>query len=250
MKIIICGALGKMGTKIRENAEKSADVTPLCGVDIKNADVNGFKVYDGFDKITEKADVVIDFSAKATLSKVLDYCVKTHTPAVLCSTGYDSADVAAVKAASEKVAIFRSANMSLGVNVLIEAVKFAAKRLYDFDIEIIEKHHNKKTDAPSGTAIMIKDGIKEVFPDKTEVYGRCGLVGARDKKEIGIHAVRGGTIVGEHQVIFAGDNESLTFTHNAESRDVFAAGALAAARFITGKDKGLFDMKDLIAEDA
>ncbi|MBR0190352.1 MAG: 4-hydroxy-tetrahydrodipicolinate reductase [Clostridia bacterium] len=246
MKIIICGALGKMGTKIRENAEKSEDVTPLCGVDVKNADVNGFKVYDSFDKITEKADAVIDFSAKATLPKVLDYCVKTHTPVVLCSTGYDEKDIAAINATSEKIAIFRSANMSLGVNVLIEAVKFAAKRLYDFDIEIIEKHHNKKADAPSGTAIMIKDGIKEVFPDKTEVYGRCGLVGARDKKEIGIHAVRGGTIVGEHQVIFAGDNESLTFTHNAESRDVFAAGAIAAARFLAGKDKGLFSMKDLI----
>ena len=219
-------------------------------MDIKDADINGFKVYDGFGKITGKADAVIDFSAKATLPAVLDYCVKTHTPAVLCATGYDEKDVAAINTASEKVAIFRSANMSLGVNVLIEAVKFAAKRLYDFDIEIIEKHHNKKADAPSGTAIMIKDGIKEVFPDKTEVYGRCGLVGARDKKEIGIHAVRGGTIVGEHQVIFAGDNESLTFTHNAESRDVFAAGAIAAARFITGKDKGLFDMKDLLNENA
>ena len=250
MNIVICGALGKMGTKIRENALKSADIIPLCGVDRAAADINGFKIYDSFDKITEKADVVIDFSAKATLPAVLDYCVKTHTPAVLCSTGYDRADVAAVKAASEKVAIFRSANMSLGVNVLIEAVKFAAKRLYDFDIEIIEKHHNKKADAPSGTAIMIKDGIKEVLPDKTEVYGRHGMVGARDKKEIGIHAIRGGTIVGEHQVIFAGDNESLTFTHNAESRDVFAAGAIAAARFIAGKGNGLFDMKDLLGENA
>ena len=140
--------------------------------------------------------------------------------------------------------------MSLGVNVLIEAVKFAAKRLYDFDIEIIEKHHNRKADAPSGTAIMIKDGIKEVLPDKTEVYGRYGIVGARDKKEIGIHAVRGGTIVGEHQVIFAGNNESLTFTHQAESRDVFAAGALKAARFIARKNEGLYDMKDLLCENA
>ena len=250
MKIIICGALGKMGTKIRENALKTADVIPAFGVDVKEADINGFKVYDDFNSIPEKADVVIDFSSKATLPSLLSYCVKTDTPAVLCSTGYTEDDIAAVKAASEKVALFRSANMSLGVNVLIEAVKFAAKRLYDFDIEIIEKHHNKKADAPSGTAIMIKDGIKEVFPDKTEIYGRYGLVGARNKKEIGIHAVRGGTIVGEHQVIFAGDNESLTFTHNAESRDVFAAGAITAARFLAGKDNGLFSMKDLIGEDA
>ena len=250
MKIIICGALGKMGAKTRENALKTEDVSPLCGVDIKCADINGFKVYDGFDKITEKADAVVDFSAKATLNSVLDYCVKTETPAVLCSTGYDENDIKAIEKASEKIAIFRSANMSLGVNVLIETVKFAAKKLYGFDIEIIEKHHNKKADAPSGTAVMIKDGIKEILPDKTEVYGRHGIIGARDKKEIGIHAVRGGTIVGEHQVIFAGDNESLTFTHNAESRDVFAAGAISAARFIAKKDKGLFDMKDLLSENA
>lgn len=250
MKIIICGALGKMGAKIRENAASSGDITPICGVDIRCAEINGFKVYDSFDKITEKADAVIDFSAKATLSSVLIYCVKTKTPAVLCSTGYDENDIKAIEKASEKVALFRSANMSLGVNLLIEAVKFAAKKLYDFDIEIIEKHHNKKTDAPSGTAVMIKDGIKEVFPDKTEVYGRQGIVGARTKKEIGIHAVRGGTIVGEHQVIFAGNNESLTFTHNAESRDVFAAGALAAARFISEKEKGLYSMKDLLQENA
>ncbi len=250
MKIIICGALGKMGAKVRENALKTEDIIPLCGVGRTATDLNGFKVYASFDDIPEKADVVIDFSAKATLNSVLEYCLKTNTPAVLCSTGYDSEDVAAINAASKKVAIFRSANMSLGVNVLIETIKFAAKRLYGFDIEIIEKHHNKKVDAPSGTAVMIKDGIKELFPDMTETYGRCGLVGARDNKEIGIHAVRGGTIVGEHQVIFAGDNETLTFTHQAESRDVFAAGALAAARFIAGKKNGLFDMKDLITENA
>lgn len=250
MKIIICGALGRMGTKIRENALNSSDVVPVAGVDIKEADINGFKVYDCFDKITEKADAIIDFSSRTTLPALLSYCVKSNTPAVLCSTGYTEDDIAAVKSASEKVALFRSANMSLGVNVLIEAVKFAAKRLYDFDVEIIEKHHNRKADAPSGTAIMIKDGIKEVFPDKTEVYGRHGIVGARTKKEIGIHAVRGGTIVGEHQVIFAGDNESLTFTHNAESRDVFAAGAIAAAKFISKKEKGLFDMKDLLQDNA
>ena len=246
MKIIICGALGKMGTKIRENALKTNDIIPVAGVDVKETEINGFKVFDGFDKIAEKADAVIDFSNKASLPAVLDYCVKTHTPAVLCSTGYDEKDISAVEKASKSVALFRSANMSLGVNVLIEAVKYAASRLCGFDIEIIEKHHNKKADAPSGTAVMIKDGIKEILPDKTEVYGRHGLVGARTPNEIGIHAIRGGTIVGEHQVIFAGDNESLTFTHNAESRDVFAAGAIAAARFVANKENGLFDMKDLL----
>ena len=250
MKIIICGALGKMGAKVRENALKTKDVIPAYGVDIKDAEINGFKVFDCFDKIPEKADVVIDFSNKASLNAVLNYCVKTNTPAVLCSTGYDDNDIAEINKAAKSIAIFRSANMSLGVNVLIEAVKFAASRLYGFDIEIIEKHHNKKADAPSGTAVMIKDGIKEVLPNITEVYGRNGFVGARNKNEIGIHAVRGGTIVGEHQVIFAGDNESLTFTHNAESRDVFALSAIAAARFIAKKDKGLFDMKNLVQENA
>ena len=250
MKIIVCGALGKMGSKIRENALKTTDIIPVAGVDLKETEINGFKVYDSFDKIHESADAVIDFSNKASLNAVLDYCVKTHTPAVLCSTGYDDNDIAEIFKAAESVAIFRSANMSLGVNVLIEAVKFAASRLYGFDIEIIEKHHNKKADAPSGTAVMIKDGIKEVLPNITEVYGRYGFVGARKQNEIGIHAVRGGTIVGEHQVIFAGDNESLTFTHNAESRDVFALGAIAAARYIINKDKGLFDMKNLVQENA
>ena len=246
MKIIICGALGKMGAKIRENALKTEDVIPVCGVDVKCAEINGFKVYDGFDKVTEKADAVIDFSAKSSLGSVLSYCINTHTPAVLCSTGYDEQDVSQINAAAEKTAVFRSANMSLGVNVLIETVKFAAKRLYGFDIEIIEKHHNKKADAPSGTAVMLLNAIKEVYPDKTEVYGRQGLVGARKECEIGVHAVRGGTIVGEHQVIFAGNNETLTFTHQAESRDVFANGAINAAKFLIGKEKGLFDMKDLL----
>ena len=250
MNILICGALGKMGAKVIEAAQKTQDVTAICGVDVKNTAIDGFPVYDGFDKVKEKVDCVIDFSSKSTLPAIIDYCVGTKTPAVLCSTGYSEEDIAAIKRASEKVAIFRSANMSLGVNVLIEAVKFVAKRLSDFDIEIIEKHHNKKVDAPSGTAVMIKDAVKTVFPDKTEVYGRYGIVGARDKKVIGIHAIRGGTIVGEHQVIFAGDNESLTFSHQAESRDVFAAGAVAAAKFIVNKEKGLFDMKDLLSENA
>lgn len=249
MKIAICGALGKMGAKIRE-AAVSENIPVSFGIDITEATLNGVPVYSDFNAIKEKADVIIDFSAKSTLPHLLNYCKKTKTPAVLCSTGYDKEDISAIKNASESVALFRSANMSLGVNVLIEAVKFAAKRLYDFDIEIIETHHNNKKDAPSGTAVMIKDGIKEIFPEKTEVYGRNGLVGARDKKEIGIHAVRGGTIVGEHTVLFAGNNESLTFTHRAESREVFAVGALKAAKFLANKEKGLFSMKDLLGEDA
>lgn len=247
MKIAICGALGKMGAKVREYA-KNSGVETAFGVDVKRAETDGVKVYDGFDGITEKADVIIDFSSKTTLIPLLDYCVKTKTNAVLCSTGYDENDIKAINSAAEKIAVFRSANMSLGVNVLIETVKFLTERLTNFDIEIIEAHHHNKIDAPSGTAIMIKDGIKEVLPDSTETYGRKGLVGARDKKEIGIHSVRGGTIVGDHTVLFAGTNESISITHRAESREVFAAGAIGAAKFLRDKKSGLFDMKNLIAE--
>lgn len=245
MKIAICGALGRMGAKVMDLAA-NYDAEVIFGVDRIAAQKNGITIYDDFTNIKEKVDVIIDFSSKNTLSPLLKYCVKTNTNAVICSTGYDKKDIEEITLASEKIAIFRSANMSLGVNVLIEAVKFAAKRLYDFDVEIIEAHHNKKVDAPSGTAIMIKDGIKEIFPDKTEVYGRNGMVGARTDKEIGIHSVRGGTIVGEHTVLFAGNNETLTFTHKAESREVFAVGALKAAQFMKDKERGLFSMKDLM----
>lgn len=245
MNIAICGALGRMGAKVMEFADNYG-VSVAFGVDKISAEKNGVKIYDAFSSVKEKADVLIDFSSKSSLPDILKYCTETKTNAVLCSTGYDDKDIAEIKKTAEKIAVFRSANMSLGVNVLIQAVKFAAKKLYDFDVEIIEAHHNKKADAPSGTAIMIKDGIKEVFPEKYEVYGRKGLVGARNDKEIGIHAVRGGTIVGEHTVLFAGNNETLTFTHKAESREVFAAGAVKAAVFLAGKEKGLYDMKDLI----
>lgn len=244
MKVIICGALGKMGAKIKELLPE--DLSPLCGVDVKDAAAGVMPVYDSFSKITEKADVIIDFSSPKSLPALLEYAIRTNTPAVLCSTGYTEKDIADIESASEKVALFRSANMSLGVNVLIEAVKLCAERLEGFDIEIIEKHHNRKKDAPSGTAVMLKDAVIEVLPNDYPVYGRQGIVGARDKREIGIHAVRGGTMVGEHQVIFAGENETVTLTHQAESREVFAKGAILAARYISGKKHGLFAMKDLL----
>ena len=165
---------------------------------------------------------------------------------MLCSTGYTPEDLEKINATSKTNAIFRSANMSLGVNVLIELVKTAVKNLAGFDIEIIEKHHNQKVDAPSGTALMLADAVKDVDNDKFYVYGRNGIVGKRDANEIGIHAIRGGNIVGEHDVIFAGNDEVITLSHHASDRKVFAFGAVKAAKFICGKKNGLFNMTDIL----
>ena len=247
VKILINGANGRMGKKVREIAGYSDEITVVCGVDrVCDFSDDNFPVYDDIEKIKEKPDVVIDFSTASALSSVLSFATKKHTPVVLCSTGYTENDLLKINEASKAVAIFRSANMSIGVNVLINLVKKAATTLEGFDIEIVEKHHNKKIDAPSGTAMMIANGIKDVLPEKIFTYGRNGIVGNRNPDEIGIHAIRGGNIVGEHEVIFAGENEVITLTHSAADRSVFASGAIRAAKFISNKQNGLFDMNDLL----
>lgn len=247
VNILISGALGRMGKKVFEACEESANVKAVCGVDVKNNfDNPAYPVYDEIGKAKEHFDVVVDFSAPASLDGILKFCINNKIPAVLCATGYTDADVAKIKEASEKIAVFRSGNMSLGVNVLIDLVKKAAAALYGFDAEIVEKHHNQKVDAPSGTALMLAEGIKEVCPEKYFSYGREGIVGKRDKNEIGIHAVRGGNIVGEHEVIFAGNFETITLTHQATDRSVFAQGAVKAAEYVANKKIGLFNMSDVI----
>lgn len=247
IKLCIVGANGKMGKKVKENCANFNGISPVCGINKEeNLTDKAFPIYDTFDKIKGKIDVIIDFSSPKVLENELDYCIKTKTPLVLCSTGLDEKDEEKVKLASKKIAIFRSANMSLGVNVLIELAKKAYSNLLGFDIEIIEKHHNQKKDAPSGTALMIANEIKKLDNDKTFTFGRNGLVGARDKNEIGIHSIRGGNIVGEHQVIFAGESETITLTHEATDRAVFAVGAIKASLFIMNKKNGLFDMSDMI----
>ena len=248
INLLISGALGRMGKKVYEACATAEDISPVCGVDRFEDNSNkNFPVYSSFEQVKEKVDVIIDFSAPANLPNILDFCVKNSVPAVLCSTGYSEEDVNAVKTASKKVALFRSANMSLGVNILVDLVKKAAAVLGEtFDIEIIEKHHNQKVDSPSGTALMLADGVKEVLPDTHYVYGREGIVGKRDKKEIGIHAIRGGNIVGEHDVIFAGENETVTLSHHAQDRAVFANGAIKAAKYLVNKGAGLYDMSDVI----
>ena len=246
IKILISGALGRMGRKVYEACSENDKVTVVCGVDITEKKDGPFPVYPSFESVKEKPDVIIDFSSPAALDSILSYAAANRRPAVLCATGYSEEQTAQIKKASEKTAIFRSANMSLGVNVLISLVKKAALLLDGFDIEIIEKHHNNKIDAPSGTALMLADAIKEELPEKFCIYGREGKVGKRNKDEIGVHAVRGGNIVGEHEVLFAGTNETLTFSHSAADRSVFAFGAVKAAVFISDKKNGLYNMSDLV----
>ena len=250
VNVLISGAFGKMGKKVREACLLNENVKAVCGVDVKeDFSAPDFPVYSSFKDVKEKVDVIIDFSAPATLKPLLVYAKENCVNAVLCSTGYDSADLEEIKKATESIAIFRSANMSLGANVLIEAVKRVTSLLADFDVEIIEKHHNQKVDAPSGTALMLADAVKEIATDKFYTYGREGKVGKRKEKEIGIHAVRGGNIVGEHDVLFAGLNETVTLSHTATDRSVFAIGAVKAAIYLKDKKNGAFNMQSLISEN-
>ena len=247
VNVLIHGANGRMGKKVFEACALDQDVKAVCGIDlIENLNNPDFPIYSSFSAIKEKVDVIVDFSAPASLDNILAYAVANSCPAVLCATGYTDEQAEKIKSASEKVAIFRSGNMSLGVNLLIDLVKKAAEVLNGFDVEIIEKHHNQKVDAPSGTALMLANAVKDVQEDKFFTYGREGIVGKRDAKEIGIHAVRGGNIVGEHDVIFAGNFETVTISHQATDRSVFAQGAVAAAKFLAKKKVGLFNMNDVI----
>lgn len=247
INVLISGALGRMGKKVFESCENSPAVKAVCGVDIvENFSNPDFPVYSSFNLVKEKIDVVVDFSSPLNLDNILSYCLSNGIPAVLCATGYKDEHVEKVNRASEKIAVFRSGNMSLGVNVLIDLVKKAAAALEGFDVEIIEKHHNQKVDSPSGTALMLADGVKDVQTEKYYTYGREGIVGKRDKNEIGIHAVRGGNIVGEHDVIFAGNFETITISHQATDRSVFAEGAVKAIIYIKDKKNGLYNMKDVI----
>ena len=237
-----------MGRVIAREIEKRDNCTVVAGVDIFSDGTLPFPVHDDFSQIAEAADVIIDFSNPAALNGLLNYATVKAVPAVICTTGLSPEQVAQVKKASEQVAIFYSGNMSLGINLLIELSKKATGILGgDFDIEIIEKHHNQKLDAPSGTALMIADSISEVMKNEPQyVYDRHSYRKKREKNEIGIHAVRGGTIVGEHQVIFAGHDEVITLTHQAQSKEVFAIGSINAAVYLSKKNPGMYDMSNML----
>lgn len=248
IKAILCGASGKMGGFVAAAAEADSEIQVVAGVDKIN---NGekFPIFSSFSDINVKADVIIDFSNPALLDDLLDYAVKNNIPAVIATTGYSDSQIEKIRSAAEKTPIFFSFNMSLGVNLIASLAKKAAQILGDsFDIEIIEKHHNQKLDAPSGTAIMLANAVNSVFGDTLNYeYDRHSVRRKRPKNEIGIHSVRGGTIVGEHDVIFAGHDEVITISHQAQSKEVFAVGAVRAAKFLYGKGAGLYDMSSMMS---
>ena len=245
LKVIVNGCSGKMGRVLSKCVMDDYDLELICGVSLDNTDDLNFKTYSNFNDITEEADVVIDFSHHSALDSVLNYCLKTKTPLVIATTGYNNEELEKIYDASKTIPLLHSYNMSLGVNVLLRLVKEASKILNTFDIEVIEKHHNKKVDAPSGTAIMIANAIKEVLPNIENNYGRYGRNTKRNKNEIGIHAIRGGTIVGEHNVIFAGHDEVIEIKHTAQSKDIFAKGSIVAAKFIVNQNPGYYNMDDI-----
>ena len=250
VKIILCGACGKMGGNVLSLLENDPEAQAVCGVDLYPREI-GIPVYKSFADVQEEADIIIDFSSPIGLKERLDYAKNKGLGIVLAATGFTKEDLDMVAEYAKDVAIFKTANLSLGVNLMQALCKAAAEVLGDaFDVEIVEKHHNLKKDAPSGTALMLADTVNEVFDNqKRYVNGRDGIVGAREKSEIGIHAVRGGTIVGEHEVIFAGEDEIITISHSARSKRVFAVGAIRAAKYLSQKEAGMYEMKHLLAEE-
>lgn len=249
--VLICGICGRMGRQLVESAAET-DVRVVCGVDVQAGEVSGIPVYDSFDAVRERADCIIDFSNHALLPKILAYALDKRLPAVIATTGHTEAERAQMREAAAHIPVFSSGNMSLGINVLISLAKSAAAALgSDFDIEIVEMHHNRKLDAPSGTALMIADGIREALPYEPEyIYDRTQRREPRGRSEIGIHSIRGGTIVGEHEVIFSGRGEVIRISHSAQGRELFAQGALAAAEYIKNKQNGLYSMKELLTDSA
>lgn len=248
IKAIMHGCNGAMGQVISSLAEADGEMEIVAGVDLNTERKNGYPVYASLEECP-RADVIIDFASAKAVDHLLDYCAATGTPVVLCTTGLSEEQIRRVEETAEKAAVLRSANMSLGINLLLKLVKEAARVLAaaDFDIEILEKHHNRKLDAPSGTALALADSINEAMESQYHyVYDRSSRRQKRDPREIGIQSVRGGSIVGEHDVIFAGQDEVITISHTAYSRAIFAKGAVTAAKFLAGKTSGLYDMADVI----
>lgn len=250
-KIIMHGCNGRMGQNITRLVAADPEIEIVAGVDMFDGITNTYPVFKSITDCDVQADVVIDFSAAASVDTLLAYCVEKQIPVVLCTTGLSAEQLAKVEEMSKKVAILKSANMSMGINLLQKVLKDISPILAEagFDIEIVEKHHNQKKDSPSGTALALGDSINEAFEEKYEyVYDRSDRNVARPQKEIGFSAVRGGTIVGDHDVIFAGEDEVITLSHRAYSRAIFGNGAIQAAKFLAGKDAGMYNMSDVINE--
>ncbi|MDO5038393.1 4-hydroxy-tetrahydrodipicolinate reductase [Clostridium sp.] len=247
-KVIINGISGKMGTVICNVAKDFKDIDIVAGIDKFPKENSNIKIFSSPSEVNIDYDVLLDFSRADALKGLLKLTEKTKKPLVICSTGFSEDDLKLIDEKSKSLPLFRSANMSLGINLINSLLKKVAPLLYgNYDIEIIEKHHNQKVDAPSGTALLLADTIKDSLKDDTKyVYGREGQH-KREKEEIGIHAIRGGSIVGDHDVIFAGTGEVIELSHKAISRDVFAVGALKACEYMSNiKEPGLYDMNDVI----
>lgn len=249
VRVIMHGCNGKMGQVITGLIAKDEEAQIVAGIDPYDDGHNAYPVFSSFHDCIVKADVIIDFAAAKAVDGLLDYSVKNNVPVVLCTTGLSEEQTANVYEAAKKIAILKSANMSLGINTLFKLLKQAAQILAPagFDMEIVEKHHNQKLDAPSGTALALADSMKEALDggyyyqfDRSQEHKK------REEKEIGISAVRGGTIVGEHEVFFCGEDEVIEFKHTAYSKSIFAKGAIEAAKFLAGKPAGMYDMSDVI----
>lgn len=249
VRIIMRGCNGKMGQVISGLLAEDREAELVAGVDLKDDGHNPYPVFRNMSECNVEADCLIDFASAADVEDMLDYCVERKLPCVLCTTGLSEAQLEKVDRAAKEIALLKSANMSLGINLLLKLLKDAAEVLAPagFDMEIVEKHHRLKQDAPSGTALALADSINEELGNTyTYVYDRSSRREKRPEKEIGISAVRGGTIVGDHDVIFAGEDEVITFSHRAYSKAVFAKGAIQAAKFLAGKPAGKYDMSDVI----
>lgn len=246
MNILLVGATGNMGKTITEICDSSKEFNIVSGIGILNNNNFNYSVYEKFSDIKEKIDVVLDFSNNNLIDDILDYSVKNNKPTVISTTGYSKEQVEKIELASLKIPILYSGNMSIGINILLNTVKNLSAELLDFDIEIIEKHHSLKKDSPSGTAQMLFESVNEGRNNKLfEEYGRSGNNLSRKSNEVGVHSVRGGSITGEHTVIFSGLDEVVEITHKAQSKKVFALGALKACKFILNKNCGLYNMGDI-----
>lgn len=249
VKLIMHGCNGHMGQVISQLAAQDPKAEIVAGIDLTDQGKNSYPVFTDINSCQEEADVLIDFSSAKAVDALLDYCVQRSLPVVLCTTGLSQQQLEKVEEASKKIAVLKSANMSLGINTLLKLIQDGARVLASagFDVEIVERHHNLKKDAPSGTALALADSVNEAMNQEYQyVYDRSQRREERDPKEIGISSVRGGTIVGEHEVIFAGPDEVIEFKHTAYSKTVFGKGALEAAKFLAGKPAGRYDMSDVI----